>query len=274
MKQELMNSWTGFWHNELTELAICWFKGGLIMVAGWLLARQVCRLLRTAFDKAKVKKDIAGFVEHLAFYTMLTLTMLAALSEIGVDTNSFLAVLGGAALAVGLGLKDQLGQLTAGIMLLIKHPFRTGDFVTLAGETGTVETIDFFQTTLKTLDSKKVILPNSLAMGSVITNFSAYPQRRIDLPVLVSYSDNLSVAKQSMLDAALSEELVLKDPEPQVVMTNMQQYGVELTLRCFVVPSNFGKVRVNLLEKVKEGVQSQGCTIPLPQLVLHERRNA
>ena len=267
-----MNSLAEFWHNELTEMALAWVKGGLVLAAGWFLALKISQLIRAALEKVRVKKDIAGFVDHLVFYTLLSATLLAALSEIGVDTNSFLAVLGGAALAVGLGLKDQLGQLTAGIMLLIKHPFRTGDFVTLGGETGTVETIDFFQTTLKTLDSKKVILPNSLAMGSVITNFSAYPQRRIDLPVIISYSDDIAVAKQCILEAAQSEEFALKDPEPQVVMSNMLQHGVELTLRCWVTPSNFGKVRVSLLEKVKEAVQKQGCTIPLPQLVLHDRR--
>ena len=183
---------------------------------------------------------------------------MAAISEMGVDISAFLTVLGGAALAVGLGLRDQLGQFTAGIVLLIKRPFRIGDFVTLSGETGKVESIDFFQTVLKTLDGKKVILPNSLAMNSVITNYFGYANRRVDLSILISYSDDISPAKQILIEVAQSEPLVLQDPEPQVVMSGMKDHGVELTLRCWALSTDYGKARAALIESMKMNVEKNG----------------
>ncbi|SCA63505.1 hypothetical protein SCG7086_AU_00010, partial [Chlamydiales bacterium SCGC AG-110-P3] len=144
-----------------------------------------------------------------------------------------------------------------------------GDFITLAGQTGTVEAIDFFQTTLKTKDGMRVTLPNSLAMGSVVTNYSQYPIRRIDLTVSISYGDNVASAKQVLMNIAENHSLVLEDPAPQAIMSEMTDHGVELTLRSWVSTSNYGKVRAVLLEEMKEQIEQSGCTIPFPQLVLH-----
>ena len=269
MENNPMNSWSKLFETELVELLIAAVKGGVILIGGWLVARFVSRLMAKALNKTKANKDLLIFLDNFIFYSILTLSMMAALSEMGVDTNSFLAVLGGAALAIGLGLKDQLGQLTAGIVLLIKHPFRIGDFVTLAGQTGKVESIDFFQTILKSRDNKKIILPNSLAMGSVITNYSGYRERRIDLPVVISYQDDVALAKQALLIVANHQPLIQETPPPQAVMSNMKDHGVEVTLRCWVSSSDYGKARALLMEEVKEEIEKQGLTIPFPQLVLH-----
>jgi small conductance mechanosensitive channel len=269
MESRPMNSWSQLFETEMVELLVATIKGGVILVGGWLVARFVSKCMAKALGKTKAKKDLLIFLDNLIFYAILTLSAMAALSEMGVDTNSFLAVLGGAALAIGLGLKDQLGQLTAGIVLLIKHPFRIGDFVTLAGQTGKVESIDFFQTILKSKDNKKIILPNSLAMGSVITNYSGYAERRIDLPVVISYQDDIALAKQAILEVAGRQPLVKSTPPPQAVMSNMKDHGIEITLRCWVSSSDYGKARASLMEEVKTEIEQQGLTIPFPQLMLH-----
>ncbi len=269
MESSPVNLWSQLFETEILELLGTAIKGGVIIIGGWLVARFVSRLIARSLGKSKAKKDLLIFFDNLIFYAILTLSTMAALSEIGVDTNSFLAVLGGAALAVGLGLKDQLGQLTSGIVLLIKHPFRIGDSVTLAGQTGTVMSIDFFLTVLRSKEHKKIILPNSLAMGSVITNYSAYPERRIDLMVVISYQDDVALAKQTMIEIASRQLLVKEDPPPKAVMSNMKDHGVEITLRAWVSSSDYWPVRAILMEEVKLGIEQQGLTIPFPQLVLH-----
>jgi small conductance mechanosensitive channel len=273
MEDSYMNSWSHLFETEMVELLVAAVKGGVILVGGWLAARFVSRCMAKTLGKTKAKKDLLIFLDNISFYAILTLSTMAALSEMGVDTNSFLAVLGGAALAIGLGLKDQLAQLTAGIVLLIKHPFRIGNVVTLAGQTGKVESIDFFQTTLKSKDGKKIILPNSLAMGSVITNYSGYPERRIDLPVVISYQDDIALAKQTLLEVASRQPLVKPAPPSQAVMSDMKDHGVELTLRCWVSSSDYGKARADLMEQVKTEIERQGLTIPFPQLVLHSTQD-
>lgn len=244
-------------------------KGGALFLGGWLFSRFLSQNIAKALKKTKMKRELVSFSQSFVLYATLLLISMAALSEMGIDTNSFLAVLGGAALAIGLGLKDQLGQLTAGIVLLIKQPFHIDDFVTISGETGKVESIDFFQTVLKTPDNKRVILPNSVAMSGVITNYSKYSERRLDVAIVIRREDNITVAKEALLQLAQEEPLILQTPESQAMMSDVKEWGIEVTLRCWVASPNFGKARIELLEKIKDALEKKGCMIGIPQMKIY-----
>ncbi|MBB63575.1 MAG: mechanosensitive ion channel protein MscS [Waddliaceae bacterium] len=268
IEEQELNRFSSLFETELIGVFIAFVKGAFILLIGWCIAIVASKAFGQALRQSKINKATLYFLDNLLFYAFLTLVAMAALSEMGVDTNSFLTVLGGAALAVGLGLKDQLAQLTAGIVLLVKRPFRDGDYVDIAGQSGRVQSIDFFQTVLKSLDGKKIVLPNSLAMSCVITNFTGYPERRIDIPVLIRYQDSIRDAKAALMEVAVKHEKILNQPEAQVVMSDMADSGIELTLRAWVVPTDYAKVRFELFELVLEAVEGAGCVIPYPHLVI------
>ncbi|MCB1135971.1 MAG: mechanosensitive ion channel family protein [Chlamydiia bacterium] len=248
-------------------------KGMSIFAAGWVFARFLFDATEKAIKKTRAGSDgTLGFLNSVCFYVVLTVVAVAALSEMGVDTNSMLTVLGGAALAVGLGIKDQLSQLTAGIVLLVKHPFKKGDFVSVSSQVGKVESIDFFQTILKTRDGRKVVLPNNVVASGVIVNYSGFRERRIDLSMPISYHDDISHARQALLRVAHAHPKVLAEPAPDVVVANLLDSGVDMQLRCWVKGEEYTKTRYELLEASKLEVEKSGLTIPFPQLVIHQEQ--
>lgn len=215
-------------------------------------------------------KDIASFSQNLVYYLLIAYAILIGLAELGLDTSSLIALSGGMAIALGLGLKDQLSQLVAGIVLLVKKPFHVGDFITIAGQTGTVLFIDLFQTTIKATDNTKIVIPNSLAMNSIVTNFSSFKTRRISFNVTIRHSDDIDKAKQSLINLAKSLEVVLAEPEPLVISTDLKDYGHELTLRCWVPSANYFSTLYLIREKAKTALQNASCDIAQPILNVYK----
>ncbi|MEA2109425.1 MAG: mechanosensitive ion channel, partial [Pseudomonadota bacterium] len=154
-------------------------------VAIFIIGRWVAKLIRKVVEKLMTKKamepTIISFTCNLIYTAIVVFVVIAAISKLGVQTTSFIAVLGAAGLAIGLALQGSLANFAAGFLLIIFHPFKAGDFIDAAGMTGTVSEISIFTTILKTPDNKVVIIPNSAVMGGTITNYSTMPTRRVDL---------------------------------------------------------------------------------------------
>ena len=240
-----------------------------IFVAGRWLARRLSTGLDRGLGRAGVDPTLGGFLRNIAYAVMLVLVIMTALTAIGVPTTSMFAVLGAAGLAVGLALKDSLSNIASGVMLIVLRPFRAGDHVIAAGQEGVVQEVRVFQTRLRSLDHRVIILPNSEITTAPIINYTTLPQRRMEVSVGVGYDDDLQKARHVLLQIARDEALVLDDPEPQVRVVNLGESSVDLTLYAFARNEDYLEARSRVIEAVRNELIGQGLNIPYPQRDLH-----
>jgi len=241
----------------------------VILLLGWFLARLVTGVQRRALARTKVEPTLANFVTKLSYVALMALVAIAAVSKLGVETASFVALLGAAGFAVGFALQGSLGNFAAGVMLMIFRPFRAGDFVEAAGTTGTVQEVGIFATIFTTPDNKKVIVSNSAITSGNITNYSAMPTRRIDLVFGISYGDDMRKAKDILRRVVAAEPRVLADPPVQIAVSELGDSSVNLVCRPWVATADFWAVRFALIEAAKEAFDAEGVTIPFPQRDVH-----
>ena len=241
----------------------------VIFVIGLWVTRGFRRLTRRALEKAKVDAMLASFISHLVYFGLLTFVVLAAVNRLGVQTTSFIAVLGAAGLAVGLALQGSLSNLASGVLLILFRPYKVGDYVNAGGVEGTVEEVQIFTTLLKSPDNKRIIVPNSQMMGGTITNYSAMPQRRVDLVVGVSYSADLDRVRRVLTEILDSEERVLKDPAPVIGVVELADSSVNFVVRPWTESPNYWPLRFDLNERIKKRFDAEGIGIPFPQRDVH-----
>lgn len=241
----------------------------LIFLIGKWIAKSLTKVVRRLMVKAKVDEMLISFVANLTYSVLLIFVILAALNNLGVNTTSFVAILGAAGLAVGLALQGSLSNFGAGVLLILFRPFKSGDFIDGGGAMGTVEEVNIFNTILKTPDNKVVIVPNSNIIGGNITNFSAKDTRRIELIFGVSYNDDLKAVKRELMDIVASDERILKDPAPLVAVHELADSSVNFVVRPWVSSADYWNVFFDLKEKVKLRFDEKGITIPFPQRDVH-----
>jgi len=240
-----------------------------IFVIGRWAAKAVTGILRKAMSKAKADEMLVGFLSNIVYGLLLTFIVIAALSQLGIETTSLAAILAAAGLAIGLALQGSLSNFAAGVMIIIFRPFKKGDYVEAAGTAGSVNDINIFTTTLKTPDNKTVIIPNSSVTGGNITNYSAESKRRIDMVFGIGYNDDIKKAKQVLEEIVASDERVLKDPAPVVAVSELADSSVNFVVRPWVKTADFSVVRWDITEKVKESFDKEGISIPFPQQDVH-----
>ena len=252
-----------------TELLSTWglqVVGAIaLLIAGRWVAGRAWRLTRRSLTRANVDAQLIPFFGQAVHYFLLTVVVIAVLQLFGVETTSLVAVIGAAGLAVGLALQGTLSSFAAGVMLLIMRPFKIGDAISVSGSTGVVAEVDLFTTTLNTFDNVQLLLPNSAVYGATITNFSANDRRRIDLVIGVSYDDDLGKAMGLVAAILAADERILKDPAPKVAVTELADSSVNLIVRPWVASGDYGAVRGDLIQALKEGIEAGGCSFPFPQ---------
>ncbi len=194
---------------------------------------------------------------------------MVALSQLGIQTASFLAILGAAGLAVALALQGSLSNFASGVLIIIFRPFKSGDMVEVAGISGVVQRIDIFQTIFKTGDNKKIIVPNSQITGGAITNYSAEAVRRVDLVIGISYDSDLRKAKAVLQQILAQDSRILKDPAPVVAVSELADSSVQLIVRPWVEVDQYWPVYWDVLEQIKLAFDAEGIEIPFPQMSLH-----
>ena len=261
------------WIESIKELVA---KFGLKILAAiviFVVGRWVVKILRgvlqSVMERAKVDAAIIGFSCSMAHAVMMLTVVAASLKVIGFDTTSIITILGAAGLAVGLALRDSLSNFASGVMILIFRPFKVGDFVEGGGATGVIKEIHIFTTTLTSPDNKRVIVPNAKMMGDNIINYSAESSRRVDLVACISYDDDIDKAKAAMMDVAVNNPLVLKDPAPFVGVLAMNDSSIDLAVRPYVKPADYWPAFFALNEAIKKRLEAEGCTIPFPQQDVH-----
>lgn len=241
----------------------------LIFIVGRAIAKRISELNRKLMVKANVDETLRGFLRNIIYYALLTAVIIMALGQAGLNITSFLAVLGAAGLAVGLALKDSLSNFAAGVMLIMMKFFKKGDYVTIAGESGTVTSVKIFNTILNTPDNKQIVVPNASILSSSITNVTANPTRRVDLVFGIGYDDDLLKAK-TLLEKIISEEpRILPDPEPQIAVSELADSSVNFVVRPWVNTGDYWGVYFALTEKVKLTFDQEGISIPYPQTDVH-----
>lgn len=233
-------------------------------VAGW-----IAKMLSKTMAFKGVDKTVATFVKNIAYYAMYTMVIIAALGQLGVQTASFVAIIGAAGLAVGFALQGSLANFAAGVLLILFRPFKAGDFVEAAGTSGIIKEISIFSTTLLSGDNKTIIVSNGAIMGSTITNYSTQSQRRIDLVIGVAYSSNLDTVKQELKSIVEADERVLKDKDVTIGVAELADSSVNFVVRPWVESGDYWPTKFALLETIKKRFDEVGIEIPFPQMDIH-----
>jgi small conductance mechanosensitive channel len=230
----------------------------LILLVGRWLAKRVTRLASRSMERAHVDTLVIRFTETLIYVGLMVAVITAALRAAGIHTISLTALLASVGLAIGLALKDSLSNVAAGIMILSFKPYTVADSVEAAGAGGSVEEVSIFNTTLRTGDNVKVIVPNSAAIRGTIKNFSAYGHRRIDLVAAIGYEDNIGLARDILMTIMTSHPLVLSDPAPAVEVLDLAATHVNLAVRPWARTQDYWQVRCEVLEQMKLRFEEAG----------------
>lgn len=241
----------------------------VIFYIGRWVALGVSRLVGKALLLRHVDRAVVSFLSSIVYAAGLIAVTLMALSQLGIQTASFLAILGAAGLAVALALQGSLSNFASGVLIIVFRPFKSGDLVEVAGISGVVERIDIFQTIFKTGDNKKIIVPNSQITGGAIVNYSAEKRRRIDLTISISYDSDLRLAKQILHDIMQADSRVLKEPTAVIAVGALADSAVQLIVRPWVEASDYWAVYWDSLEQIKLQFDAAGIEIPFPQMSLH-----
>ena len=240
-----------------------------IFIIGRWIAMMVRRGVRSMMEKSGADPIIIGFVASIAYIGLLAFVVIAALGQLGIQTTSFIAILGAAGLAVGLALQGSLANFAAGFLMIIFRPFKVGDFIEGAGVAGVVEAIQIFTTTLKTGDNKTIIIPNAKLAGDNITNYSAKETRRVDMTVGVAYDANLSKVKNVLIDIIGKESRIHSDPAPQVAVAELADSSVNFVVRVWTNTADYWGVKFDITETIKNRFDEEGIGIPFPQRDIH-----
>ncbi len=242
----------------------------VLLIVGWIAAGLAERWVSTAMGRVGgFDETLRRFFSKVVRYAILIVIGVAVLAQFGVQTASILAALGAAGLAIGLALQGTLQNIAAGIMLLVLRPFRVGEFIQAGGVSGGVQEIGLFATELKTFDGIYIMVPNSQLWNTAVTNFSRNPLRSNDMVTGIGYGDDIDKACALMLGLIEADERVLKDPAPQVFISDLADSSVNLTARYWTSNADFWATKLHLRKAIKKALDENGISIPFPQRDIH-----
>lgn len=255
-------------HNTIQPWLIKIALAFAIAVTGYYISRWTVPGLERVLRKARIDAMLISFIVSIARTIFLLFIAIAALSQLGLDTTSLVALVGAAGIAVGLALKESLGNFAAGVMILIFRPFKIGDFINAAGMMGTIKEIGIFQTRMTDPANVEVIVPNATLYNSPISNFSTYPTRRIEIVVGIDYKNDPKAAKNIIESLCAEEPRVLAEPAPLVLVNDFGASSIDLLVRVWVNASDLPQVQSELREQIKQRFDKENIGIPYPQMVL------
>ena len=244
-----------------------------IFFIGKYIARWATNFTLKAMAKnGGIDETLEKFLGSVIYGVLLVVITLAALGRVGVETTSFIAILGAVGLAVGLAFQGTLSNISAGVMIIIFKPIKIGEFVDAGGAMGTIEEINIFNTMMKTGDNKVIIISNSNIIGGNITNFSRKDTRRVDITFGIGYDDDLKLAKETLAQILSEDERILQDPAPFVAVSELADSSVNFATRSWVNSADYWGVYFDTLEKVKLVFDEKGISIPYPQMDVHSKQ--
>lgn len=241
----------------------------IVLIVGFWVARMIKQGITKLMEKRGVDATLISFTASLLYMAMKIFVIVAALEKLNIRTTSFIAILGAAGLAIGLALQGSLANFAAGVLMIIFKPIKVGDFVEAGGAVGSVEEIGIFTTILTSPDNKKIIIPNAGVTGGNITNFNINGTRRVDLVAGIGYGDDIDQARQVLEEIIAADARILKDPVPQIAMSEMADSSVNFVVRPWVKPDDYWGVYFDTTETIKKRFDEAGISIPFPQRDVH-----
>lgn len=243
----------------------------VIFIIGKLLIQFVLKMCNKFFEKANMEISVKKFLLSLIRAILYVILAITVCGQLGIETTSFIAVVGSAGLALGLAFQGSLSNFAGGVLILLLKPFKVGDYILESGtgREGTVQQIDICYTTLITPDNKKVVIPNGNLSNSSLTNASAFEKRRVDIEIGISYSADIAEARAAMENLAKSHKLVLQNEEIFSFVSNLDASQVTLGLRVWSLTPDYWTVKFDLIENIKKTFDELGIEIPFNQLVVH-----
>lgn len=261
-----------FWDNLMPHL----INGGLrllgaivIVAVGWYLIKWIERLLKKGKAFHKMEETARGFLISVISVALKVALIMTAVATLGVNMTGMVTLLGSCGVAIGLALQGSLANFAGGILILVCHPFRVGDFIESGGNIGTVKSISILYTTLVTIDNRDVVIPNGGLSNATVINYSAEDLRRVDLDFNVDVDTDVERVKKVLLLLAERHELVLENPAPFARMTGRGDSSLTVTLRAWVKKDDYWQVRFDLLEQVKDAFEKLEIVVPFPQMDVH-----
>ncbi|EGR0259395.1 small-conductance mechanosensitive channel MscS [Vibrio cholerae] len=264
-----VNTWLTNNSDLLIQYGVNVISAILILFIGNLVVKGVAGSVANVLKKKEMDKAVVEFIHGLVRYTLFIIVLIAALSRIGVQTASVVAVLGAAGLAVGLALQGSLSNFAAGVLIVAFRPFKAGDYVEIAGVAGSVDSILIFQTVLKTPDNKMVVVPNSAVIGGAITNYSRHETRRVDMVIGVSYKSDLQKTKRVLRETLEKDPRILKDPDMTIGVLTLADSSINFVVRPWCKTSDYWAVYFDSMQAIKEALDANGIEIPFPQMDVH-----
>lgn len=259
----------------ITTYGINFLIALVIFIVGKKLAKLLTdKVIKKLINIAEFDQTVTQFLNSAIYGLLLILVVITALSQAGVQTTSFIAIIGAIGLAIGLAFKDNLSHISSGVMIIIFKPIKTGEFIEAAGVSGIVEEINIFHTIMKTPDNKTIIVGNTKIISDNIINYSRKDTRRVDLVFGISYEDNIKTAKDIILSVLANDERVINTPaEPFVAVKELGESSVNLVTRAWVKRQDYWDVYFATLEKVKIQFDEAGISIPYPQIDIHTKNS-
>ncbi|HLS95555.1 small conductance mechanosensitive channel [Sphingobacterium allocomposti] len=246
----------------------------IYLIGSWLI-RMIKRVVDKGFQKRQMDASLQHFLSNLIGWVLNILLFIVVVTQLGVQTSAFVAIIGAAGLAIGLALQGSLANFAGGILILLLKPFRVGDFISSSsGISGTVNEIDIFNTKLTTPQNQLVVVPNGELSNSSITNFTQMGTRRTWFDIRVAYNSDLRKAKEILMDVIAENEFAFKDPAPQVVVTELGDSAINLSIRVTTSNEYFWTMQEQLIISCKEALDAAGIEIPFPQRDIHIRTNS
>lgn len=243
-----------------------------IFFVGKMAAKWITNLAIKSLNKSgQIDDTLSGFLHSVIYGLLIVVVVLAALSQVGIETTSFIAILGAVGLAVGLAFQSTLSNISAGVMIVIFKPIKVGEFVEAGGAMGVIEEINIFNTMMKTGDNKVIIVANSNVIGGNIVNYSRKETRRVDITFGIGYDDDLKLAKEILEKILDKDERILKDPAPFVAVSELADSSVNFVTRSWVKSGDYWGVYFDTIEKVKLKFDKEGISIPYPQMDVHQK---
>ena len=245
----------------------------IFFIGKWVI-RKAIALMRKAMVKSRVDETLISFSANAIYVGLMIAIIVAAASNLGINTTSFVAVFGAAGLAIGLALKDTLANVGAAVLIIFFRPFKVGDFIEVSGVMGTVKIINLFSTTLTTADNRSIIIPNGALIAGNIINYTDNHTRRIDMTFDIDYKDDLKLAKSIVLEILQTHPKVLLSPEPLVAVGALGPNSVQLVARPWVNVEDYWDTMFEVIELTKLAFDKNRITVPFPQMVTHVKNDA
>jgi small conductance mechanosensitive channel len=237
----------------------------LILVIGIWLAARLANFSQRSLSRASVDITLSGFLRKIIYGGLVALIVVVAMTTVGISTAPLVAVLGAAGLAIGLSLQGSLSNLAWGVLLVLFRPFRIGDFVTVGGIDGTVDSINLMHTTLFLPDGREAIIPNGKVGSDAILNYNRRGTRRFDLQIGIGYKDDIGAAMAEIKRLFDEDKRILKDPAPGVWTSGLGESSVDLLIRGWTTADDFWQTKADFLKTIKDHFDKVGITIPFPQ---------